>query len=168
MLKPEVANTLNTQITFEFESAYIYLAMSLRCKTLGLDGAATWFNVQYQEEMSHVDKFCNYMNMQGADIELGAIGKPENKYKDLNEMFAATLKHEQTITSCIHNLVQVARDNKDYSTEVFLQWYVIEQVEEESNVSTIIDKLNMIGSNGSSLYMIDKELSERVFVSNVK
>ncbi|MCK5834418.1 MAG: ferritin [Lentisphaeria bacterium] len=164
MLCKEVASALNTQITKEFESAYIYLAMSLRCKTLGLDGAANWLNAQYQEEMSHVDKFCDYMNMQGADIELGAIAKPKNDYQDLKEIFTETLAHEQSITKSIHELVYVAREHKDYSTEVFLQWYVAEQVEEESNVMTLIDKLKMTGTSGSALYMLDKELATRVFV----
>ena len=118
--------------------------------------------------MSHVDKFCAYMNMHGAEIVLGAIEQPAHVYADLRELFDATLKHEQFITSCINNLVQVAREHGDYATEVFLQWYIMEQVEEESSVNAHIDKLKLIGADGSALYMIDQELGQRVFTPPAK
>ncbi|MEM7182331.1 MAG: ferritin [Spirochaetota bacterium] len=164
MLKPEVAKALNEQVGREFGSAYIYLAMSLRCSSLGLNGAANWFRVQFQEEMAHVDKFCKYITDQGADVVLGSIDQPKNDYNDLLEMFEATLEHEQYITSSINNLVKVARENNDYATEVFLQWYITEQVEEEANDSDIISRLKLIGDNGSSLFLIDKDLASRVFM----
>lgn len=164
MLKPQVAKALNEQVGREFGSAYIYLAMSLRCSSLGLNGAGIWFRVQFQEEMTHVDKFCKYITDQGADVTLGSISQPKSDYNDLLEMFEATLEHEQYITSSINDLVRVARENNDYATEVFLQWYITEQVEEEANDSDIIARLKLIGDNGSSLFLIDKELGTRVFM----
>lgn len=163
MLKPAVAQALNEQVTREFESAYIYKAMSLCASNLGLNGAAAWFNVQFQEEMAHVDKFCKYLTDRGETVKLGALDCPRNNYSTLLEMFEATLKHEEFITESINNLVRIARENNDYATEVFLQWYIIEQVEEEANDNEIIDRLRLIGQDGSSLFLIDNELGQRTF-----
>lgn len=144
-------------------SAYLYLSMSAHCTNVGLNGFANWFMVQYQEETFHAMKIYNYINEQGEKVVLQAIEKPPSDFGTPLEMFQATLKHEQFITKSIHDLVTLALEEKDYATQIFLQWFVTEQIEEESNDNEIISKLKLIGDNTSSLFVLDKELSVRVF-----
>jgi ferritin len=154
---------LNEQVNKEMYSAYLYLSMSAHCTNVGLNGFANWFMVQYQEETFHAMKIYNYINEQGEKVVLQAIEKPPSDFGTPLEMFQATLKHEQFITKSIHDLVTLALEEKDYATQIFLQWFVTEQIEEESNDNEIISKLKLIGDNTSSLFVLDKELSVRVF-----
>ncbi|MFA0822163.1 MAG: ferritin [Methanomethylovorans sp.] len=154
---------LNEQVNKEMYSAYLYLSMSAHCTNVGLNGFANWFMVQYQEETFHAMKIYNYINEQGEKVVLQAIEKPPSDFGTPLEMFQATLKHEQFITKSIHDLVTLALEEKDYATQIFLQWFITEQIEEESNDNEIISKLKLIGDNTSSLFVLDKELSVRVF-----
>lgn len=154
---------LNEQVNKEMYSAYLYLSMSAHCTNVGLNGFANWFMVQYQEETFHAMKIYNYINEQGEKVVLQAIEKPPSDFGTPLEMFQATLKHEQFITKSIHDLVTLALEERDYATQIFLQWFVTEQIEEESNDNEIISKLKLIGDNTSSLFVLDKELSVRVF-----
>ncbi len=163
MLKPSLEKALNQQINKELYSAYLYQAMSAYASRTGLPGVANWMDIQSKEEMDHARKFYNYINEQGAKITLMAIDQPETDFETVNVMFSKTLEHEQFITKSIHDLVTLARDEHDYATEIFLQWYITEQVEEESNVNELIDKLNLIGKEGNGIFMFDKELASRVY-----
>jgi len=162
MVSDKMAKALNAQLNFELYSAYIYLAMSAHADSIGLKGFANWFNAQYQEEMMHATKFFNYI-MDRSVVELEAIEKPRKEYKDALEMFEETLKHEQEVTARINDLASLAIDEKDHATNTFLQWFINEQVEEESTVKEIIDKLKLAGGTGSGLFMINSELNTRVF-----
>lgn len=163
MLSDKMTKALNTQINKEMYSAYLYLAMSSYADSKGLKGFANWFRVQYQEEMEHAMKIYNYVQEQGAFVELEAIEKPPVEFGSPLDMFEKTLAHEQFVTKSINELVDLAAVQKDHATSIFLQWFVTEQIEEEGNDNDIIDKLKLAGETGSGLFMIDKELGSRIY-----
>jgi ferritin len=163
MLKPKVEKALNEQINKELFSAYLYQAMSAHASHIGLEGVANWMNVQAEEEVFHARKIYNYVLEQGGKVLLQAIAQPDSEFKSAKDMFEKSLAHEQFVTKSINDLVALARAEQDYATEIFLSWYVTEQVEEEANVNGILDKLNLIGESGKGIYMLDKELSARTF-----
>ena len=164
MLSKKLCNALNKQLNNELYSAYLYLSMSSYAASIGLKGSANWFMVQYQEEMVHAMKFYSYINSRGEHTELAAIAAPPTKFKNLLEMFEQTLTHEQFITSSINELTDLAVKEKDHASQIFLQWFVTEQIEEEENDRDIIGKLKLIGDNGQGLLLLDTELAARVFV----
>jgi len=163
MLKDEMARALNKQINEELFSSYLYLSMSAYFESLGLKGFANWMMVQYKEENDHAMKIYNYLLSQGSEVKLYAISEPGYKWKSPLNAFEETLKHEQHITECINDLVDMAEKLKDRATYNFLQWYIDEQVEEEENDRDIIDKLKLVGENSNGLFMIDKELLQRTY-----
>lgn len=163
MLKPTVEKALNEQVNKELYSAYLYQAMSAHAANIGLEGVANWMDIQAQEEMTHTRMFYDYILEHGGKIDFMAIEKPESDYQTIKDMFEKTLEHEQKVTTSINDLVYLAREERDYATEIFLSWFVTEQVEEEASVNAIIDKLNLIGDGGNGIFMLDKELAARVF-----
>jgi ferritin len=163
MLSKKMADALNEQMNKEIYSAYLYMSMSAFSSYLGLKGFANWFMVQYQEEMSHAMKFYGYIIDQGEQVKLKAIEEPPTDFKSPMDMFQMTLKHERFVTKCINDLVNLAIKEKDHATNIFLQWYVTEQIEEEGNDNDIIAKLKLVGDKGDGLLMLDKELAARVF-----
>lgn len=167
MLDKKIEKALNEQINKEMYSAYLYMAMSADTTHKGLDGFANWFMVQYQEEMEHAMRIYNYIQEQGGKVILDEIEQPPSSFDDPLDMFKKTLEHEQFITKSIHDLVALARKENDYATEIFLQWFVTEQIEEEANDNEIIDKLKMVGNKGNGLYMVDRELAQRTFQSEL-
>ena len=163
MLKEEMKNALEKQVNEEFFSAYLYLSMSAYFESIGLKGFANWMMVQYKEETDHGMKIYNYLMSQGADIKLFEIKEPVHKWDSPLHAFEETLKHEQHITQCINELVDLAEKLKDRATYNFLQWYIDEQVEEEENDREIIDKLKLIGDSKNGLFMLDKDLGQRTY-----
>jgi ferritin len=164
MLTKKMETELNKQLNAEYWSAYLYLSMSAYCAEIGLAGAANWMRIQYQEEISHALKFFDYIIARGGVVELMPIAEVPRKWDNIITIFEETLKHEQKVTALINNLMDVAIDERDHAAKSFLQWYVDEQVEEEDNVRTILDQLKLVGGAGNGLFMIDKDLSQRVFV----
>ena len=167
MLKKRMVKALNEQINKELYSAYLYLSMSAHSTFVGLNGFANWFMVQYQEEMVHVMKIYDYVNDQGGQVKLMAIAEPPAEFGSPLDMFEKTLKHERFITKCINDLVDLAVKENDHATNIFLQWFVTEQIEEEANDNDIISKLKLVGKEGNGLFMVDKELAARVFTPSV-
>ncbi len=165
MISKKMTDALNLQINKELYSAYLYLSMSAHAENIGLKGFANWFFVQVQEEMSHAQKIYTYINDQNQKIILDEIKKPPIEFKSPMDMFQKTLEHEQFVTKSINGLVAIAREEHDYATEIFLHWFVTEQIEEEGNDNEIIDKLKYIDDNGNGLLMLDKELGVRTFVA---
>jgi len=163
MLNSKMKKALDRQLNNEIYSAYLYLSMSSYAGSIGLRGFANWFMVQYQEEMVHAMKFYNYINSQGEHVDLAQISGPPTSFDTPLDMFQQTLKHEQFITSSINELIDLALQEKDHATNIFLQWFVTEQIEEEENDRDIIGKLKLIGDNGQGLLMLDGELGARVF-----
>ncbi|MEI6808748.1 MAG: ferritin [bacterium] len=164
MVSKGLTAELNKQINEEVFSAYLYFSMSGYCSFIGLKGTANWFFVQAQEEMTHAWRFYNYINSQGGHVVLTAIAKPDATFKSIQHMFEETLKHEKHITARINLLANLAVKDRDHATQVFLQWFVNEQVEEEQNANDILQKLKLIGKDGAALLMVDNELSARTFV----
>ncbi len=167
MLSKKMGAALNEQLNKELYSAYLYMSMSAYSTHIGLKGFANWFMVQYQEEMMHAMKFYNYINDQGEQVKLMAIDAPPTEFDSPLDMFEKTLKHEQFVTKRINNLVDLAIKEKDHATNISLQWFITEQIEEEANDNDVIAKLKLVGKKGDALLMLDKELSARVFTPPV-
>ena len=166
MLNQKMEKAIVDQINEEFYSAYLYLSMSAYFHGKGLQGFGHWMYVQYQEELTHAQKFFKYVYERDGKITLSGINTPASEWKSVLEVFETTLKHEQHITSCIYRLVDVALEVRDHGSHSFLQWYVNEQVEEEANLRNLIDQLKLMEASKEGLYHLDKQLATRVFVDN--
>jgi ferritin len=167
MISKKMSDALNNHMNLELFSANMYLVMSSCANEMGLKGAANWFFVQYREEMIHFLKFYTYLTDQGAVVSIPATKAVPGKYKSLLDIMQKTLAHEQMITTCINTLSEQAVQEKDHATQIFLQWFVTEQIEEENNDRDLIAKLKLIGDNGHGILMIDGEMAKRVFVAPV-
>ena len=161
MLTKKMEDALVKHINKEQHSAYIYMSMSAESAFLGLKGFASWFMVQYHEEMFHAMKMYEYVQSQGGKLDLAAVEAPLKGFKSPLDMMEKTLKHEQYMTRNINDLLELAIKEKDHATQIFLHWYVTEQVEEEDSVNEIIAKLKLIGKDANALLSIDKDLSAR-------
>jgi ferritin len=164
MFSKKLLDAMNEQMKNEFASAYIYLAMAGYFQAEDLPGIANWMRVQAMEELTHGEKFFHFICDAAGRTDLRAIDMPQNSYKSALDCFKAGLKHENFVTASINNLVSLARKDNNYAAEIFLQWFVTEQVEEEANFSLIIKKLERIGADGNGLLRLDEELGQRVFV----
>ncbi len=163
MISSKMAERLNEQLNREFYSAYLYLAISAHCSGEGFNGAASWFYNQYLEENAHALKMFRYLDDLNAEIKLTKIAAPDFKSSNFLETFKISLFHEQDMTNWLNELSDFAFQEKDHATYNLLQWYVTEQVEEESTLSNIIDQIKIVGDNGHGLLTIDKELGTRTF-----
>lgn len=161
MLSDTIQKALNTQINEEMHSAYVYLAMAAESDRLGLPGFCNWFKQQYQEELSHADRFFHYVLERGGEVHLSPIAGPKIAEETPLSLFEKSLGHEQHITSCIFKLKDLARAESDHATDNFLEWFVAEQVEEEASTSAVLDQLRLVDGNPSGLFMIDRELGIR-------
>lgn len=161
MIGKKMADAINGQINKELYSAYLYLSIAAWSQGQGLKGFSNWFAAQAREELGHAMKFYHYLGEQGATIRLAAIDAPTATFASPTAAFEATLKHEQFITQSIHKLMDQAIAEKDHATQIVLQWFVTEQVEEEARVAEIVDKLKMIGGDARGLFMVDRELAAR-------
>ena len=168
MLKEKVEKALNAQINAEQYSALLYLSMSAWFESKGLPGFANWMYVQYQEELTHANKFFKYVIDRNGEVGLKGIEQMPTEFDNVVEVVEKTLEHEQYVTSLIDKLVDVAVEERDRATESFLKWFVDEQVEEEANVSEILDSLKLIEGKGNGLFMLDRELRQRTFVDTTQ
>lgn len=160
-ISDSMVSAINDQIKAEFDSAYIYLAMSAYLKDAGLDGMSHWMYKQYKEEVEHAEKFISYLYERGARVIIPDIAKPKETYTDAIEVFKTAYAHEQYVTSRIYKLVDLAVSEKDYATQSMLKWYVDEQMEEEDNTGGIVSKLEFLGKDKHGIYTVDRELSSR-------
>jgi ferritin len=163
MLSSKMIEAFNIQVNKEIYSGYLYGAMSAVCEHIGLKGFANWFMVQLKEEMEHASRIYRYILEQGGQIRLTAIDQPPFDFASPLDMFEKTLSHEKIVTRSINDLMELAVKEKDHASQIFLQWFVTEQIEEEANPAEIIAKLKLVGKDGNGLFMIDKELAARVF-----
>ena len=161
MLSANMQTALNQQLNEELQSAYEYLAMSAEADRLGLPGFASWFKQQYQEELQHADRFFSYILERDGEVGLLPLAAPEIGDESARSLFEKTLSHEQHITSCIFKLKDLARAESDHATDVFLEWFVNEQVEEEASTRAVLDQLKLVDGNPNGLFMIDRELGNR-------
>jgi len=164
MIKKEVLDAMNEQINAETYSAYMYLSMAAYFENMGLEGFANWMKIQYQEESAHAIKFFNYLTDRGGRVTLKAVAQVPVDFDGIVDVFEKTLAHENHVTALINNLVDISVKASDHASQSFLKWFVDEQVEEESNVEKILATLKLINGQGNGIFMMDRELSQRVFV----
>ncbi len=160
MLSQQMLDSLNTQINLEFYSSNLYLQMSAWCEYKGLEGCAGFLKLHAAEEMEHMHRLFTYVNETGGLARLGTIEAPPSSFESVSDIFQQTYEHEVLITGKINELAKTAQDEGDFSTFNFLQWYVAEQHEEEKLFKSILDKIEMIGLEGSGLFFIDKEVEK--------
>jgi len=158
MLKEKIEAALNNQIKIEAESSQIYLAMASWAETEGLGGTSQFLYKHSDEERMHMLKLVQYVNERGGKAIIPQLSQPEKNYKSLSNLFQTLLNHEIMVSGEINNLVDICLKEKDYTTHNFMQWYVAEQIEEEALARTIMDKLNMIGSDKGGLYLFDRDI----------
>ena len=163
MLSEKMQAAINTQINKEIYSAYLYLSMAAHCESISLKGFASWMTIQVQEELSHAQKFFNYLLERGGKVSLQPIDGPETEWNSPLALFEHVYEHEQLVTGMINSLVKLAREENDYATESVLKWFIDEQVEEEASASEVVEKIKLAGDRGGGLFMLDKELGARVF-----
>lgn len=156
MLNKKIEDICNRQIEREGYSSNLYLAMAIWAETNGFSGVASWMYAQAGEENLHMLKFIKYVNERGGKAVIPAFTKPGSEYNGVEEMFREVLKHEEFVTSSINEIVSLTLDEKDFNTHNFLQWFVMEQVEEEASVRNILDKVRLVGKN--NMYEFDRDI----------
>jgi len=161
MLSEKMQDAINGQLNAELYSAYLYLSMNAYFKSINLDGFANWMHYQAQEELTHAMKFYDFINQRGGRVNLLQIEAPPAQWNSPQAVFEATLEHEQKVTGLINELVELALTEHDHASSIFLQWFVSEQVEEEENVSGVLEQLRLMGEAKGGLFMIDRELAKR-------
>lgn len=158
MLSKSLNKALNQQVQLEFESSNVYLAMASWAEQSGYEGIANFMYLHSDEERMHMLKIFKYINERGGQAEVPALSKVPHTYKSVVDMFTNVLKHEVHVSAEINKLVDTCLKEKDYATHNMLQWYVAEQMEEERLARTLLDKLKLIGSDKSGIYMFDRDL----------
>lgn len=161
MISQKIADALNDQIRKEVYSSYLYLSMAAQFASMNLNGFAHWMRIQTGEETKHAMKIYDHVNARNGRVILQQIDAPPSSWKSAKEMFQDAYQHEQKVTESIDKIVELARAEKDYATDAFLQWFVNEQVEEEASTNEILQKLQQMGDNPAALLMLDSELSKR-------
>ncbi|NLK41721.1 MAG: ferritin [Planctomycetes bacterium] len=162
-INKQIERAFNKQINSELYSAYLYWSMSAALEAMNLPGFAHWMKVQAQEELSHADKYFHYLVERGGRVLLTAIDGPPTEWKDVEVILKNVLEHEQHVTALINGLMDLAIAENDHPSVMFLQWFVNEQVEEEAAAQNILGKLKIAGTSSPALYMLDKEMAQRVF-----
>lgn len=163
MLNEQINKMLNKQITKEFYSAYLYLAIANYYAEQNLDGFANWFEIQAHEELDHAMLFRKYLLNDDYNVHFEQIDAPDKAYAKLEEPLAAALAHERMITSSITEIYSAALDCKDYKTTQMLDWFIKEQGEEEKNATDLCKKFELFGSDTKSLYLLNAELMTRIY-----
>jgi len=161
MLSEKFQKELNDQIQRELYSSYLYLSMAAYAESINMGGAGRWLQLQAQEEVGHAMKMYAYVNDNGGRVKLQAIEEPPADFGSLLDIFKEVLDHEKKVTDFINKLYAMAKEDNDYRGEIFLQWFVTEQIEEEKTAQDIIDMLEMVGDKGQGLFMVDRQLGAR-------
>jgi ferritin len=161
MLSKTIQDAINQQIKHEFYSSYLYLSMSAYFEASNLPGFARWMRIQSQEEHEHAMKFFDFVNDRGGSVELQALDQPPGEFQSPLDVFQQALEHERKVTGLINRLYELAVKEGDYATQVHVQWFVAEQVEEEKNAGQIVEQLKMTGGQPAALLMLDNVLGGR-------
>jgi len=165
MIDEKMKEAINKQLNAELYSSYLYLSMSAYFQSVNLGGFANWMRVQAKEELMHAMKFYDYVNERGGRVILHPVEAPPSEWDSPLAVFEHVYQHEQKVTGLINKLVDLAVKARDHATNNFLQWFVSEQVEEEASADEVVQKLKLVGDDPSGLFMIDRELAQRVFVA---
>ena len=167
MLQKNIAEALNKQIRIEAESSQIYLSMACWAEVQGLEGVAQFMYSQSDEERAHMLKLVKYVNERGSHSEITDLKAPKTKFGTFKEMFEELYQHELFVSNSINELVHITLGERDYATHNFLQWYVAEQIEEEAQAKTILDKINLIGEDRGGLYLFDRDIQQLSVTSSI-
>jgi ferritin len=157
----KLVKAFNEQINHELFSSYLYLSMAAYCESVNLGGFAHWMRLQAKEETEHGMKMFEFLCDRGDRVVLEAIGKPQTDFTSPANVFEETLKHEKKVTGLINRLFNLSREVGDNAAEIFMQWFVTEQVEEEKHAAEILEQLKMIKPDSAALIMLDKALGKR-------
>lgn len=160
-MNKKLQDALNTQINNEMYSAYLYLGMAAYCESKNLPGFSHWLKIQAKEETAHAMKFFEFLNDRGVRVTLQAIPQPPAEFSSAQDVFEKTLGHERKVTAMIDRLYAIAQETQDNASEVFLQWFINEQVEEEKNATVVVETMKMIKPDSAALIMLDRELAKR-------
>jgi ferritin len=160
-MEQAVTDAVNEQIKHELSSAYVYLSMSAHFEAENLPGFARWMRVQAQEELGHAMRLFDYVNRRGGRVILQAVEQPPHRFSSPLSIFEQALEHETKVTQLIAQLYETAVAHRDYATQVEIQWFITEQVEEENSAILIVDQLKMAGDNRAALLMLDRQLGAR-------
>jgi len=161
MFNEKMEKAFNKQLNEELYSAYLYQSMAAHFEAKNWTGSATWMAEQAKEEMVHAMKFYHHILERGGRVQLAAIDAPKVEWSSHLDAFEDSYKHECHISKCIHDLVKLARDENDYPSEIFLHWFVTEQVEEEASVDDVVQKLKRVKESSNALFYLDKFLGKR-------
>lgn len=161
MLSKPVLDIMNEQITHEMASAYLYLSMSAYFESENLPGFANWMRVQFHEEQEHAMKFFDYIHDRGGKVSLQPLPQVEVEFSSPLDAFRKTLAHEEHVTALITNIYKVAVAEDDVASQIFMHWFIDEQVEEEKNAATIVDLLAKIGNSFGALHQVDHQVGKR-------
>ncbi|HUP00027.1 MAG TPA: ferritin [Gemmatimonadota bacterium] len=161
MLSVKIQPALNDQINNEFYAAYLYLSMAGFFQEKNLSGFAHWMRLQREEEIAHGMKIFDFVYDRDGRVELGALEQPQATFDSPLDVMERALEHEREVTAKINELYELAVAEKDYSTQALLQWFILEQVEEEASALQIVEQLRMIGDSRAALLMLDRELGSR-------
>ena len=163
MISQKMQDALNDQVAYEFYSAHIYLSMSAFLESIDLPGLANWMRIQYQEEVSHAEKLFDYIIERDGRVVPTNWEAPPKEWKSALQAFEDALAHEQKVTARFNGHMDLAIAEKDHASQIFLQWFVNEQVEEETSVDKVARELKMAENAPGAMLMIDRELGQRVF-----
>jgi ferritin len=161
MISQSLVDALNDQLKHELYSSYLYLAMSAYCDDQHLTGFAHWMRLQADEEREHAMKFFDFVQDRDGRVIMPAIAQPPREFGSPTDLFEQVLAHEQEVTSLIEQLYRKAAAEQDHATQIFLEWFISEQVEEEKTASNILDTLRLAGDSNVALLMLDRELGAR-------
>lgn len=161
MISDKMKDALNKQMNEELFSSYLYLAMAAHFEDKNLNGMAHWMEEQSKEEYGHAMKFYSYLNSVGVRVKLHEIKEPQMEWESAQKVFEEALEHEKYITKNINDLADLSVEEKDHATNIFLHWFVTEQIEEVSSTEAIVDKFKLVGDNKNGLFMLDRELGRR-------
>lgn len=156
-----VQDAINEQIKMELTASQSYLAMSAYCEAINLPGFAHWLRIQSEEERAHALKLYDFLHDRGGRVVLQALPQPEAEFDSVLDVFQTTLEHERKVTASIYRIYELAQKESDPPTQVLMQWFINEQVEEEKNATTIIEQLKLVGGEGVGLYVMDRQLAVR-------
>ncbi|WP_298895370.1 ferritin [uncultured Psychroserpens sp.] len=154
-----IENLLNNQIKYEAQASMQYLAMASWADAEGYNGVADFFYSQSEEERLHMTKLIKFVNERGGNVIIPELDKPKPVFSGLNELFEKFLESEMFVTEQINHVIYECLQHKDYNVHNFMQWYVTEQLEEEAMARTLLDKLNIIGTDKSGHYLFDRDIN---------
>ena len=166
MLSPALQDALSEHLTYEHSAGFSYLAMASYFEDANLPGFAGWMRAQYEDELAHATRFFDFIHQRGGRVKLGAIAEPRQEWSSPLEVFQQAYEQECEVTRRINSLVDLALAESDHATNAFLQWFVKEQVEEEAITDEVVSQLKLIGGDGPSLLLMDRQLSSRKPTTN--